>query len=241
MAKRTTPTTDEMMTAFTSSPGVYPFGMRGDQVQALTWDSAIFLIRNRLNTTLKKAAEWILERGTEDDSPFVVLRTSGSLVARSDDGEYHGTAMPNGWTDQDRYDIRFDRYGRPALAGSEPGQRYTGNLVLLRSTLPALLAASRAARAMKNAELKAESDATRREFYGHHSEPMGVIEKWLAGLDRSGVSEALRDQEPFRISTGRESSKKLWGSPPGNLTIELHNSEIAAFAELIERTRKGQA
>jgi hypothetical protein len=240
MTKRPIPTTDEMMTIFTSSPGVYPFGMHSDRVQALTWESAIFLIRNRLNTTYKKAAEWILERGTEDDSPFVVLRAQRGLVARSDDGEYHGTAVPDGWTDQDCYDVRFDRYGRPALTGSKAGQRYTGNLVLLRSMLPALLAASRAARAAKNAELKAEGDATRREFYGHHGESMGVIEKWLAGLDRSGIDEALRDQEPFRVSTGRESSKKLWGSPPGNLTIELHGSEIAAFAELIERTRKGE-
>lgn len=231
------PSADEMLAALASSTtnefGVTPKG----EVRGLVWGTAVHLIQTRLKTTAKKAEEWLLVRGTEEDSPFVLLRTSGYLVARTGPEEWRGSTNVEGWTETDRHDASFDKYGRPLLPGVVGDPRSIDFTVLRRSSLPTLLAAIRKARAAKDADTATREGAKRREFYGHHSEAMAVIEPWLADLDRSEVNEVARMDPPFEISN--HDTERFWGSPKGILTITLRGSEIAAFAALIEKTRKG--
>jgi len=237
MAKRPTPTAEELIEALRSE-----LGDPEEEIRAVRWGSAEALIKRTYRTTYEMAARWLMERTSEPDSPLVTMRSGGRLVGPKVDGKYTSVLAPD-WTDELGLDVGFTQSGRVVLPNVKYHTLKRDNtrsaFVLLRAALEPLRLATIAARAERKAKQREESRAERREFYGHHSEAMAVIEKWLSGLDRSGVHEVLRDSELFRISNFKN-SHDMWGGH-GGLTIDLHGSEIAAFAALIEQTRKGEA
>jgi hypothetical protein len=230
MANRPTPTTDELIEAL-------PLGNPEEGICAVPWDFAEAVIKRQFKTTYAVAARWLMERVSEPNSPLVAMRSGARLVGPKVDGKYTSVLAP-GWTEEVGMEAGFTQQGRPAL-GSDRNRVIGVPFVLLRTALEPLRLATIAARAERKAKQEEETRAARREFYGHHSEAMTVIEKWLSGLDRSGVHKALRGSELFRISNFK-SAHDMWGGH-GGLTIDLHGSEIAAFAALIEQTREGRA
>ncbi len=193
--------------------------LRGDR--AIGWESVLDLIKTVHHTTRSRAAGWLLEAVTAEDSEIVAVWNHGSVLTGTDGRTEALTAW--GYPLTAILSLNLAANGARIPIPDTTTKRVGKALwVVRRDTLVAMLDLIVTETESRNRERAEEERRARDTFATHHGDALPVIESALGFLDDPDDAISI-------------SNRHHLAGPPGTLHLKLSGAEIDRFAELCRR------
>lgn len=223
MAPRLPATTTEIIDAL----------RRGDEHNALaedravSWASALLLLRPALRTTAPRAEQWLTDAVLAPGSELVVIdpRDGAAIRAARPDATAPGW-MPLtelGWNRDEAENLIIGWDGRPHDRAPGPGQ-----YVMLRSSLEYFRVHARQRAARRAAAAATEVRTRRAQFAQTHGDALDRVYEALAGLPLLD-GEELED----RVVTFNPYGGRPQDGLPGSVTIHVRGPQIRGLVDLL--------